>query len=317
MFDIYSEAEKVPIVRAGSPDKGGFCDSKYISNVVAYHTPMKGGVTTPPEATRPVTLALSGSSTRFFLGHTMHGKPLLSASPIPWLFGPMLEQFRSIINDLQDKTMVDYMRAGESLPEDEPDAFEGTRFSRIPEVKHANEEELDVILSQARKILNAAKRNGSVSDDEAIQESLALPSEYVEPASFYAYKVGPVAATHDELQWTSAYRMNPEDAEHHKSDTFRKAASELQIPDTLEMKLGPKFIISAYRVLYEHTEETGRPIHPYKIRAEANVVLPERAYPQAFRYLNDLPGVEPPETDGPAWVYVDESPEPNPEGSHV
>lgn len=46
-------------------------------------TPMKGGVTTPPEANRPVTLALSGSSTRFFLGHTMHGKPFLSASPIP------------------------------------------------------------------------------------------------------------------------------------------------------------------------------------------------------------------------------------------
>ena len=213
--------------------------------------------------------------------------------------------------------MVDYMRAGESLPEDEPDAFEKTPFDRISNVKHTSEEEIDLIIDQSRKVLNAAKRNGSIGSDEGVYESLALPNEYVDPEAFYAFKVGPVVATHDELRWNSAYRMDLEAAEHHKSDTFREAASELQIPDTLGMKLGPDFIISAYRVLYEHTEETGRPIHPYRIRAEANVVLRESAYPQAFRYLNELPGVESPETDGPAWVYIDESPEPNPEGSHV
>jgi hypothetical protein len=82
------------------------------------------------------------------------------------------------------------------------------------------------------------------------------------------------------------------------------------------MKLGPKFIISAYRILYEHTEETGRPMHPYRIRAEANVVLREGAYSQAFRYLNELPGVEPP-SNGEAWEYVDATPEPTHEESHV
>jgi hypothetical protein len=227
----------------------------------------------------------------------------------------MLEQFRSIINDLQDKTMVDYMRAGESLPEDEPDAFEGTPFDRIPEVKHTSEEQIELIIDQSRKILNAC-RNGSIGSDEGVYEALALPSEHVDPESFYAYKVGPVAATHDELQWNSAYRMDLETAYHHKSDAFREAASELQIPDTVGMKLGPDFIISAYRILYEHTEEAGRPMHPYRIRAEANVVLREGAYSQAFRYLNELPGVEPP-SNGEAWEYVDATPEPTHEESHV
>jgi hypothetical protein len=227
----------------------------------------------------------------------------------------MFEQFRSIISDLQKKTMTDhnYMKAGESLPEDEPDAFEKTPFDRIPNVQHANEEELDVILSQARKALNYAKRNDSVSDDETIQKALALPSEFVNRESFYAYKVGPVAATHDKLRWNSAYTMDMEEAEHHKSDAFREAASELQIPNGL--KSGPKFIISAYRILYEHTEETERPIHPYKIRAEANVILAKRSYPQAFKHFNKLPGVEPP-SDGSAWEYVEE-PQATQEEAHV
>jgi hypothetical protein len=225
----------------------------------------------------------------------------------------MLEPFRSIISDLQKKTMSEYMHAGESLPEDEPDAFEGTPFDRIPNVKHAGDEELDVILSQAEKIVRTTKRRGSIGSDESVYENLALPREFVDNESFYAYKVGPVAATHDELEWTSAYTMDLEDADHHKTDAFREAASELRVPDG--MKLAPKFIISAYRILYEHTEETGRPIHPYKIRAEANVVLRDRTYPRAFQYLNELPGVEPP-SDGSAWEYVEE-PQPTQEEAHV
>jgi hypothetical protein len=264
---------------------------------------MIGGMAPARDPDCPVTLALSGSSARISFGHSMRGKHTQRHQSR--LSVQMLEVFRSIVNDLKDKTMTDhnYMKAGESLPEEEPDAFEGTPFDRISNVKHANSEESDLIIGEATKVFNAAKRNGSIGSDEDVYQSLALPNEFVKNEGFYAYKVGPVAATHDELEWTSAYRMNLEDAEHHKSDTFREAASELQIPDGL--KLAPKFIISAYRILYEHTEETGRPIHPYKIRAEANVVLRESTYPHAFRYLNDLPGVEPP-SDSDAWVYVDD-----------
>jgi hypothetical protein len=94
--------------------------------------------------------------------------------------------------------------------------------------------------------------------------------------------------------------MNLEAAPEPNSDEFREAAGELQVPKGF--RLGPKFIQSAYRVLYEHTADTSRPIHPIRLRRETNVRLAEHGYKQGFRFLNQLPGVEAP-ADSVAWEY--------------
>ena len=60
------------------------------------------------------------------------------------------EQAGKYITKLKQK-MSDYMRAGEELPENNPDPFEETPFNRIEEVKLSSDDWLDVILSQAEK----------------------------------------------------------------------------------------------------------------------------------------------------------------------
>ena len=194
------------------------------------------------------------------------------------------------------------MRAGEELPDKESDRFENTPFSRIEAIKLTSDEFLDVILSEAEKIRSTCEKRGTIRTDSAVVDALGVPRETVDRSVFYAYKVGPVAATCEDLNWKAAYSMDIETAPEPNSDAFREAASELQVPNNAAMKLGPKFIQSAYRILYEHTAETGRPIHPTKLKYEANVRLAERGYKQAFRFLNQLPGVEGP-ADSVAWEY--------------
>lgn len=209
------------------------------------------------------------------------------------------------IRKLKQIMSNEHMRAGEELPENNPDPFDSTPFTRIDEVKLSSDEWIDTILTQAEKIRRTTKRQEAISDDGLVIDSLALPpnDDWVSQESFYVTKVGPVAETCESLEWKSAYTMDVEDAPHPKSDEFREAASELQIPNSVALKLGPDFVASAYRVLYEHTKETGRPIHPIRIRYESTVKLPERGYRSAFSYLDKLPGVNPP-SKSVAWEYV-------------
>ena len=208
------------------------------------------------------------------------------------------ERASKYITKLRQK-MSDYMIAGEDASEP-TDPFEETPFNRVEEVKLSNREWIDVILSEANKIRSTAMNRGEITTDKAVIDALALPGEWVNDESFYAYKVGTVAATCEDLTWKSAYTMDLEAAPEPNSDAFREAAGELRVPKGL--RLGPKFIQSAYRILYEHTVETGQPIHPIRLRSEANVRLSESGYRQAFRFLNELPGVEPP-ADSVAWEY--------------
>ena len=221
-----------------------------------------------------------------------------------------------IIEIIKTELMTDYMKAGNELPEKEPDPFDSVPFKRIDEVKHTDGDRLETVLSQAKKIHRTAKRNGSIGTDESVKEALALPTEYTDRASYYAYRVGPVAETCDVLEWKSAYRMDIDEAVSIKSEEFREAASQLNIPNSVGLKLAPEFVKSAYRILKEHTEETGRPMHPYRLRTEANVILAERSYSLAFSYLNELPGVIEP-TDGPAWEFVEQQATHTEQQSHV
>ena len=210
------------------------------------------------------------------------------------------EQAGKYITKLRQK-MSDYMRAGEDASKP-ADPFEETPFNRVEEVKLSNREWINVILSEANKIRSTAKSAGEIQSDDAVIDALALPGEWVNAESFYAYKVGTIAATCEDLAWKSAYTLDLEAAPEPNSEAFREAASELRVPNSAAMKLGPKFINSVFRILYEHTAETGRPIHPVRLKYDANVRLPERGYSQAFRFLNELPGVEPP-ADSVAWEY--------------
>ena len=225
------------------------------------------------------------------------------------------EQASKYITKLRQK-MSDYMRAGEDLPENDPDPFEETPFRRVEEVKLSSDDWLDVIIPEAEKIRSTAQRRGPITSDDAVIDALALPRETIDAETFYAWKVGPVAATCDDLTWKSAYTLNLEDAPEPNSEAFREAASDLRIPNSAAMKLGPKFVSGAYRELYEHTVETGRPIHPVRLKYEANVRLPKRGYSQAFRFLNQLPGVEAP-ADSVAWEYEQPDSINSKEGSHA
>ena len=221
-----------------------------------------------------------------------------------------------LIEIIKTELMTDYMKAGNELPEKEPDPFDSVPFKRIDEVKHKNGDRLETVLSQAKKIHRTAKRNGSIGSDKSVIESLATPTEYTNRESYYAYRVGPVAETCDVLEWKSAYRMDIDEAVSIKSEEFREAASQLNIPNSVGLKLAPEFVKSAYRILKEHTEETGRPMHPYRLRTEANVILAKRSYSLAFSYLNKLPGVIEP-TDGPAWEFVEQQTTHTEQQSHV
>lgn len=215
--------------------------------------------------------------------------------------------------------MTDYMRANNDASDEQTDPFNDTPFRRIPPAEGIKDEWVETILQGANKIHKAAKQRGNIEDEDAVIESLSKPSNdlWINKKGFYLNRVGPVAQTCDSLEWASAYTMDLDDAPHYKSDEFVDAASELRVPDSRALKLGPKFIKAAYRVLYNHTEATGRPMHPLRIKSETNVVLSDRGYSQAFRYLNELPGVEPPETGGLAWTYVEQDAATTGEQSHV
>ena len=219
------------------------------------------------------------------------------------------------INKLRQLMSKDYMRAGEDASEP-TNPFEETPFNRISEVELSSDDWIDVILSEADKIRRTAKSRDNIASDDAVIDALALPRETIDAETFYVHKVGPVAATCDDLTWKSAYTLNLEAAPEPNSNEFKEAASELRIPNSAALKLGPKFVASAYRELYEHTAETGRPIHPVRLKYEANVRLPERGYSQAFRFLNQLPGVEAP-ADSVAWEYEQPDSINSKEGSHA
>ena len=230
----------------------------------------------------------------------------------------MLDRFRSIKQRLEPTPMTEYMRATSHAQDEEPDPFEETPFSRIPPAEGVKDEWVDTILTEADKIRKTARQRGGIDSDDAVIDSLGKPNGdlWIDKKGFYIHRVGPVAATCDRLEWQSAYTMDLDKAVSIKSEAFVEAASELRIPDSRSLELAPKFIKSAYRILYEHTKETGRPIHPLAIQAEANVMLSERGYEQVYRYFNQLPGVEPPE-DGEAWAYVEQDAAPTEEQSYA
>jgi hypothetical protein len=227
----------------------------------------------------------------------------------------MLERFRSIINN---QSMTDYsnMRANTSTEQTNP--FNETPFKQISPAEGIKDEWVDTILRNAQKIRKTAQRNEGIQSDNVVIDSLAKPSNdlWVDRKGFYIHRVGPVAQTCDRLEWASAYTMDLDEAPDFKSEEFVEAASELRIPDSRSLELAPKFIRGAYRVLREHTKETGRPMHPLRIQSEVNVVLSEYGYEQAYRYFNQLPGVEAP-TDGEAWTYVEQEATTTGEQSHV
>lgn len=198
--------------------------------------------------------------------------------------------------------MTDYMY---NNGQQEQDKFADTPFNRIDEIGFLSGDRLETAIQEATKIERAVTQRGTIATDERVIESLALPTEFTNAKSWYATVVAPIAQTSPDIAWRSAYTLDIEQAPEPDSEGFREAASELNIPNTKPMKYVPDFIRSAYRVLYNHVDEYDRPIHPYTLESEANAILTDRGYKQAHRYLGDLPGIEPPASDGPAWAQID------------
>lgn len=201
------------------------------------------------------------------------------------------------------ETMTDIMF--NNANQQEQSKFSDTPFRRVDEIGQLSGDRLETALQEARKIYRATDRNGTITTDESIIESLSVPSEHTDAENWYATVVGPIAETHNDLAWLSAYDLSLSSAPTPKSDEFEQAAAELNIPNSRATNLVPKFLRGAYRVLYNHVAEHGRPMHPYLIESEVNVVLTARGYEQAYRYFEQLPGVSEVNRNGPAWALND------------
>lgn len=196
------------------------------------------------------------------------------------------------------------MRHGNDPPSEQPDPFdEYPHFDPVPEVTTLTKDDwIKTALEQADKIRRTARDRGIVSDDEHVIEAVSIPEDWVPKKGFYIHRVGPLAVTCENLEWGAAYSMNLAEAPEPGGKEWAEAAGELSMPTY--PKAGPSFVKSAYKTLYEYTEETGRPLHTEKLIHDSQVYLKDREYPVCFKHLDQLPGVNPP-ADKFAWQWVE------------
>jgi len=199
--------------------------------------------------------------------------------------------------------MRDIMTKGEHV--DDPEKFEEHGFVKggIYELQ-ADTPTGDVVLEGARKIHQHLEQNGSIETDKAVENAVpiaqTLTSAKQHSTQYYMY-TGPVASLHPDLEWRSTYSL-ADDAPKYNSDEWNKAASELSIPE------GKDTLVKLVRGFWQHLEfcrdTDNRSSHAEELLYEAPAVVPRFKSDRAFQYLEQLPGVEPPAEDGPAWLYV-------------
>lgn len=218
---------------------------------------------------------------------------------------PIRAQFRAVaMLNLQStlEKMTDIMTEGEHV--DDPEKFEEHGFVKggIHELQ-ADTPTGDAVLEGAKKILNTTRKRGEIKTDSAVENAVpiaqTLTSAKQHSTQYYMY-TGPVAVRHPDLEWRTTYSL-AEDAPEYNTEEWNRAASELSIPE------GEDTLVKLVRGFWQHLEfcrdTDNRPAHAEELLYKAPAHVPSFKSDRAFRYLEQLPGVNPPE-DGPAWVYV-------------
>lgn len=203
-------------------------------------------------------------------------------------------------------TMTEYMRPDESSTD--PDPWEEVPFSQIYKAVDVSESKDELIRTNAEKIHAKVTKDGRISSDEAVEPAMATMSNVPqESAAFYYRYCGPVAATADDVEWRTAFRLDLDDALECKSEAWKAKASEFSIRDSRQYDLVPDAIASYYGALEEATRRNDceRYMHPEEFYTVGPQIT-QSARLHALDHLEKFPGVIPPEEDGPAWELVEQ-----------
>lgn len=199
-------------------------------------------------------------------------------------------------------TMTSFMNRGNDVEESTSNPFDETPFEPYNRIHGRNDKEQ--IATYANNAFRHLKRNETATDDELRNAAIDASRQTLAPAMWTV--VAPLLANAETVNWNGGYSL-PADAPGHKSDEWREAASQLNIPDTRSYDGVPKAVSSAYHHLEKITIRNGGPrsCHPKELELNARIHLPERRYAKAWDYLADLPGVVSPDEAEPDWEYVD------------
>jgi len=197
------------------------------------------------------------------------------------------------------KTMSDILNRGNA--HDDVGPFESEGFTPIRAVSRQTVTG-EKVLEGAIKIRNTVQSRGSIETDNAVDNACPVASE-AQPFEYQYYRrTGPTAASHPQLEWRTIYTLT-DDAPAYNSDEWNAQASELEIPERKGI------LARLVRDYYSHLENIkrwdSRGAHREELVGEAGVQARERQYDRALRYLTELPSVNPPATDGPAWTLVE------------
>lgn len=202
-------------------------------------------------------------------------------------------------------TMTDIMRPNSTV--EEPDPWEESPFKKLYNATDISDRKAELILQNAEKIRDKVLSSGSIAKDEAVEPAMGtLESAAHQPDSFYYRHCGPTAATAENVEWNTAFRIDPEEALEYRSDGWNEIASEFRIPDSRTYELVPKKIRVCYRTLEEYTERNDcvRYIHPEAFRW-VGPQLTRNGLDYAMDYLSEFPGVIAPDPDKPAWEHTE------------
>ena len=227
--------------------------------------------------------------------------------------------FKNIKRRLTTTIMTSYMTRDNSHDDAGPFEDEGFKPGGIAGVDSNIETNRtsNKALEGAVKIRNTVHSRGEIATDAVVEDACPVPEVGgTSHETMYYLNAGPVASTHPELRWASAWRLD-DDAPAYKSDAWKAEASELEIPEHEEFM--PKVVRSFYEYLEAVREEDGRPAHREELVSNSPALLRDRQYDKAFRYLEEFSGVVPPTRDGPAWERIDDDAtgEAATEGSHA
>lgn len=206
------------------------------------------------------------------------------------------------LNKNTNTDMTDYMIRGNSV-EEETDPWNESPFTKTWELAgDPGEKKPEKALQNAKKIRDKTLRAGSISSDSAVEPAMDTLSGSHTPAAFYYRVCGPVAASADDVEWNTAFRVDLTEAPELHSEEWKEVVSEFNLSHRAEDNMVPKKIKSCYGALLKKTKRNDgkRAIHPEELDLHGPVIR-DRDRRTAFEHIAKLPGVDGPDNSTPAW----------------
>lgn len=205
------------------------------------------------------------------------------------------------------RKMTEYMKQGSDTTS--PNPTDGTPFdSLITKLQGYNDKDrVKEVLKESERIYKKLERDGTIRTEKAITDNIGYPEGNLSADRFYWFLVGPQAAQAECVRWNRVYRFNPEAYPETEQDRT-EALSELNIPDGSLHKQVPQFIKGNLNKLRKTYEKDNRGLHPQELCTLGAVVCdPYRGVgARSLTYFEKVPWVESPDTDKPAWEWLEE-----------